>query len=153
MRSHYGRRDLQGLFELQPRAAQKLLELLPTVAVGTSRLVEREVLADFLSRVHEADDVSNIFEAYRQERTQNSRRRLRSLVPHDETPVSIDCLPRSLTLSRGRLQVDFATVEELAAAMYWLARVLQAEGEQFGQRFEALPPASDSRAQQRLSNT
>jgi hypothetical protein len=51
VRSHYDRRDLEHLFELQPRAAQKLLEMLPTVEIGTSRLVDREVLAGFLDRV------------------------------------------------------------------------------------------------------
>lgn len=50
VRSHYDRRNLEQLFELQPSAAQKLLELLPVVPVGTSHLVEREVLAGFLDR-------------------------------------------------------------------------------------------------------
>ncbi len=50
VRSHYDRHDLQRLFELQPRAAQKLIEMLPAVTVGTSRLVEREALASFLER-------------------------------------------------------------------------------------------------------
>ena len=47
VRSHYGRHDLEALFELQPRAAQQLLGLLPPVTVGTSRLVEAEALGDF----------------------------------------------------------------------------------------------------------
>jgi len=47
-------RDLQRLFELQPRAAQKFIEMLPAVTIGTSRLVEREALASFLERVQEA---------------------------------------------------------------------------------------------------
>lgn len=29
VRSHYDRRDIEALFELQPRAAQKLVEMLP----------------------------------------------------------------------------------------------------------------------------
>jgi hypothetical protein len=39
--THCGRKDLERLFELQPRAAQKSLELLPSVTLGTSRFVER----------------------------------------------------------------------------------------------------------------
>ena len=41
VRSHYDRHDLENLFELQPRAAQKLLEMLPTAQIGNSKLVDR----------------------------------------------------------------------------------------------------------------
>ncbi len=34
VRSHYDRGDLERLFELQPRAAQKMLEMLPIVRSG-----------------------------------------------------------------------------------------------------------------------
>ncbi len=51
VRSHYQRRDLELLFELQPRAAQKLLKMLPTTEVGTGHLVSRETLLSFLARV------------------------------------------------------------------------------------------------------
>jgi hypothetical protein len=61
IRSHYDRHDLEALFELQPRSAQKLLEMLPTVQVGNSHLVDREVLANFLDRVRDADDVAGLF--------------------------------------------------------------------------------------------
>ena len=44
VRSHYDRRDIETLFELQPRAAQEMLKLLPSVQVGTSKLIDREVL-------------------------------------------------------------------------------------------------------------
>lgn len=68
VRSHYDRRDLGHLFELQPRAAQKLLELLPSVQIGTSRLIEREVLASFLNRVRETEDTSLLFKQLRTEK-------------------------------------------------------------------------------------
>jgi hypothetical protein len=48
VRSHYDRNDLERLFEVQPRSAQLLLELLPTVRLGRSLLVEREALASSL---------------------------------------------------------------------------------------------------------
>ena len=78
VRSHYGRRDLKLLFELQPRAAQKLLELLPSVPVGTSRLVERETLGGFQDRVQGIDDVGRVFEEVRAEESAASHKRLRS---------------------------------------------------------------------------
>lgn len=56
VRSRYDRHDLQALFELQPLSGQKLMELLNTVAVGISRLVEREALASFLEGLGETED-------------------------------------------------------------------------------------------------
>lgn len=136
VRSHYDRPDLEQLFELQPRAAQKLLELLPTVQIGRSRLVDREVLASFLDRVRDADNTSELFEQVRTETAQVSRRKPRSIVRRDLDPIGLDSLPSSISLSCGRLEVDFTTVAELAEAMYALARVLESEGEEFAQRFE-----------------
>jgi hypothetical protein len=127
VRSHYDRRELERLFELQPRSAGKLLELLPTVPVGTAHLVEREVLVRFLDRVKEAEDVTAIFERLRQEKAAQSRCRLRSLVRRDLDPVSLTSLPDSIALSRCRLAVSFQPVEELAEAMLTLARILESE--------------------------
>lgn len=136
VRSHYDRRDLEQLFELQPRAAQKLLEMLPTLQVGTSRLLEREALAAFLERVREAEDVAALFDALRTEKAQVSRRKPRSLVRRDLAPVSIASLPASITLRPGQMEVRFRTVVELAEAMYALARVLENEGDEFAKTFE-----------------
>ena len=136
VRSHYDRRDVEKLFELQPRAAQELLKLLPSVQVGTSRLLDREVLADFLSRVRDTEDTAGLFEKLREEKVAVSKRRLRSLVRRDLDPVSITSLPDSMTLSRGRLEVKFDTVEQLAECMLMLARVLESDGEEFVKAFE-----------------
>jgi len=136
VRSHYDRRDLEHLFELQPRAAQKLLELLPSVQVGTSRLLEREVLAGFLDRVRDADDTAALFEALRQEKAKVSRRKVRSLVRRDLDPVGLTSLPDAITLSRGRLEVSFCSVEQLSERLLMLARVLESEGEEFAEAYE-----------------
>ena len=143
VRSHYDRRDLQTLFELQPRAAQKLLELLPTVPIGTAKLVEREELATFLDRVGEAEDTSRLMEEIRQERAAPSRKKIRSLVRRDAEPVSFSSLPESIGLSRGRLEVSFRTVVELAEAMYAIARLLEDEGDAFAEAFEVEPSPPD----------
>ena len=131
VRSHYDRRDIEKLFELQPRAAQELLKLLPSIQVGTSRLLDREVLADFLCRVRDTEDTARLFDTLRKEKPAVSKRRLRSLVRRDLDPVSISSLPDSMTLSRGRLEVNFETVEQLAECMLMLARVLENEGDEF----------------------
>lgn len=36
VRLHYGRRNIEQLFELQPRTAQKLIEMVAGVQIGTS---------------------------------------------------------------------------------------------------------------------
>jgi len=87
VRSHYDRRDLEQLFELQPRAAQKLLEMLPTVQVGTSGLVERETLGAFLERVRDSENTTELFEQIRKEKAGNSRRKIRALVRRDLDPM------------------------------------------------------------------
>jgi hypothetical protein len=138
VRSHYNRADLEQLFALQPRAAQKLLSVLPTVTVGTSRLVEREVLSDFLDRVRDADDPSAAVEAQREQKASHGRRRLRSLVQRDEAPIVLSAPPPGLTLRRGRVQVEFRTLEDLASAMYFLARALESDAEAFAEAYE--PP-------------
>ena len=139
VRSHYGRRELEVLFGLQPRAAQQLLGLLPAAAVGTSRLVEAESLREFLDRIQAASDVSREIEAVRREKKSSGRRRLRTLVQTDDAPVSFASPPVSVTLRRGRLEIDFATTEELAAAMYWLARALDGDLEAFATDYEPAP--------------
>ena len=141
VRSHYGRREFEQLFELQPRAAQKLVELLPTVKIGTSLLVEREALVTFLDRVREAADVGALFEQVRKEKAGVSSKKVRALVPRDTEPATLGSLPDSIALSRGRLEVSFATVEQLAEAMFALARVLTTDVDAFAQAYEPeIPP-------------
>jgi hypothetical protein len=89
VRSHYDRRDLEQLFQLQPRAAQKLIELLPTVQVGTSHLVEREALGEFLDRVRDCEDTQTLFEQIRRDKAPVSRRKVRSLVRRESEPIRL----------------------------------------------------------------
>ncbi len=143
VRSHYDRRDLENLFELQPRAAQKLLELLPTMPVGTSHLVEREALAGFLDGVREAEDTSKFIEQVRQEKAAPSRKKIRSLVRRDTEPVSLSSLPEGMSLERGRLEISFRNLEQLAESLVYLARLLDGNLDGFAEAYEpdAPPPA------------
>jgi hypothetical protein len=140
VRSHYGRREFEQLFELQPRAAQKLVELLPTVKIGTSLLVEREALVTFLDRVREADDVAALFDKVRTEKASVSRKKVRALVPRDTEPATLTSLPGSIALSRGRMEVSFETVEQLAEAMFALAKVLETDVDAFAHAYEPEKP-------------
>ena len=136
VRSHYDRRDIEQLFELQPRAAQKLIELLAGVRIGTSRLIAREDLSGFLDRVRETEDTTSLFDELRKAKAPVSRRKPRSLVRRDTDPIAIESLPDTIRLLPGRMEVSFTTVVQLAEAMYELARVLESDGERFVRRFE-----------------
>jgi len=149
VRSHYDRRDLEQLFELQPRAANNLIVLLPTVQVGTSHLVEREALGGFLDRVRESKDTQALFDQVRREKAPTSRRKVRSLVRRDIEPISLASLPSSISLSRGRLEVSFRTVEELAQTMYALARVIESDGDEMARQFEVHEEVEDADAPMR----
>ena len=116
------------------------MALLPTV--GTSRLVETEALRAFLDRIQGAEDVGQEIEAVRQEKKTSGRRRLRTLVQTDDPAVSLGSPPVGVTLGRGRLEVDFHSLEELAEAMYWLARALDGDVEGFAREYKPIPQAA-----------
>ena len=141
VRSHYQRRDFERLFELQPRAAQLLMDALPTVGIGRSRLVEREHLLTFLRFIRQADNPAKALELARQERPAKSTRSLRDLVPHDFAPATWESLPCSLTLLPGQVLVKFGRVEDLAEALLALASLLDRDLEEFAERYELRPPA------------
>jgi hypothetical protein len=140
VRSHYDRHDLERLFELQPRAAQKLIALLPTVQVGTSRLAEREALAAFLDRIQDAEDVPVLLDQVRQEKIQVSRKRVRTLIRRDLDPIDLTSLPENVGFSRGRLEVSFRSLEELAEALLFVARILETDTDHFAQEYEPAGP-------------
>ena len=65
---------------------------------------------------------------------------IRSLVRRDLEPVGLTSLPESIGLHRGRLEVSFRTVDELAEAMLILARILENEGDTFADLYEPEKP-------------
>jgi hypothetical protein len=139
VRSHYERGDLELLFQLQPRAAGKLLKLLPTVHVLNGLMVERAELEKFLDRVAAAGDVPALLKQVRAERAAPSRRKIRGLKRYDLDPVPMAALPDYMTISRGRVVVDFTIVDQLAEGMFMLAGVLLHELDAFIAAYE---PAS-----------
>lgn len=140
-RSHYDRKDLQQLFEIQPRSAQNLMAALPTVPIGRARLIERETLSNFLQRLQEADDPAQVFAEIREGKERTVRRKLRTLVLQD-VQTDIDTLPSSLQLDPGELHVTFRTVDQLAEALMHLAVVLDKQLDEFITRYE--PPSEPS---------
>ncbi len=138
VRSHYGRKDLEHLFALQPRAALKLLTLLPTIQLGNSKYVERSSLAEFLISIQQTGNAGQVMARYRKLRTA-PRRRLRELVPRDQPVADADSLPRNLVASPGNLTIHFQSVEELVTALTSLAAILDDDLERFAELYE--PPS------------
>lgn len=138
VRSHYDRRDLEQLFELQPRSAQKLLELLPRTAIGQAMVVDREHLQTFLERVKATAerDVPKLLETIRSEKPVVTRKKLRTLELRDLDPISLASLPRQVKLSRGNVNVSFDTIEELVQFLFTLARILDGDSNAFADRYE-----------------
>ena len=140
VRSHYACSDLERLFEVQPRSAQMLMSLLPTVRIGRSLLVEREVLAGLLAQLAAADDPGRELKSMRAEaKPPMVRRKLRELVQRDSAGDS--SLPPHVHLEPGALTVQFTTVEELAAALWRLAILLDEDLDGFASRYELVPEA------------
>ncbi len=142
-RSDYDRKELQRLFELQPRAAQQLMAALPSISIGRAHLVKREALSDFLRRLNESDDPAKTFARMRSEGGNTVRRKLRDFSLQDY-PADVDVPPRTMTLTRGELQVRFKTLEELAEAMLYLATVFTHDLEGFAKRHEPTIESSDT---------
>ncbi len=138
VRSHYTRRDIEYLFQLQTSAASALLDLLPTIGLGTAQLVERDALEEFLRLVHRADDVAALLRDLRAKKRPSSRRKIRFLVQRDIEPPSPDNLPSGLTLERGRIEVKFQSLEELAGVMMQIAQWLDSDPESFAHAYQPM---------------
>ena len=143
VRSHYERKEIESLFQVQPRAAQLLLEMLPTSVIGRSRLVERQTLADFLDRLHKADDPSAELDLIRAQGGKASRKKIRTLVRLDSEPLQLDSLPANIEFIPGQMIVSFRTIEDLAQAMYNLARVMETDGDELARQYEVQEVADD----------
>ena len=143
VRSHYERKEIESLFQVQPRAAQLLLEMLPTTTIGRSRLVERQILADFLDRIHKADDPSAEVDLFRAQGGEVSRKKPRTLVRRNVEPLQLDSLPPNIELIPGQMIVRFRTIEDLAQAMYSLARAIETDGDELARRYEVQEVADD----------
>jgi hypothetical protein len=143
VRSHYERKEIEALFQVQPRAAQLLLEMLPTTAIGRSRLVERQVLANFLDRIHMAENPSVELDIIRAQRGEVSLKKVRTLVRRDREALQVDSLPSNIEFEPGRMMVSFRTIEDLAQTMYSLARAMETDGDELARRYEVQEVVDD----------
>jgi len=143
VRSHYDRRDLELLFKVQPRTAGKLLQMLCSMTIGSSNLVDRESLLRFLTSAHEEENVTALCLKQRQAKEAITRKKPRSLVRRDLDPVGMAALPSWMTLARGYLSIQFETTEQLGEGMLLLARILESDGDEFARKYEPDPKPRD----------
>jgi hypothetical protein len=120
--SHYGRKDLQRLFQLQQAAAGELLDDLPTVAMWGALAVERNSLLHFFDLVDAADDVPALFDQLRANKELVSRKKPRAVTRSDYEPLALNSLPAWIKLSRGRLEMDFADCQQFSEGIILLVR-------------------------------
>ena len=122
VRSHYERKDIERLFQLQPRSAQALIQgIAPSAKVGQGYLLARADLEAFLERVAEGNEPASLL-APRSE--PSPRRRLRELVQVDHIPTTLDTAPGNITFRPGQLTIEFTSMEQLAGALLALAEIL-----------------------------
>ncbi len=121
-RSHYERKDIERLFQIQPRRAQELIQSIsPSARVGRSFLLERGVLEDFLDAISDGADPASLLAA---RAAPAPRRKLRILVQHDHVPTTLDNAPGNINFEAGKLTISFNCVQDLAGALLALAEIL-----------------------------
>jgi hypothetical protein len=138
VRSHYSCQDIQKLFDLRERAAQKILECFPSLPLGRSklRLVSRESLLDFVVRAGTTEDIPGLLAQIKAESAAKpSRKAIASLpseiVARDRPVVRADALPAPIELERGCLRIQFETLDVLVAALQTLAQALSDDTDGF----------------------
>ena len=147
-RSHYERKDIERLFELQPRAAQALVQgISPSAKVGRSFLLwPAPILEVFLDRIQEGANPASLL-SHRSEPV--PRRSLRELVQVDRFSATLDEAPGNISLQPGELTITFSSMQELAGALLALAEILD-NAEQFAafeDRFVPRPPENNHSAE------
>jgi hypothetical protein len=148
VRSHYERKDIERLFQVQPRSAQALIQgIAPSAKVGQGYLLARADLETFLEHVAEGSDPASLLAL----RPEPSRRRLRELIQVDQATATLDTAPSNISFQSGQLGIDFASMEQLAGALLALAEILD-NAEQFAafeDRYVPRQPQPDSGADER----
>jgi hypothetical protein len=149
VRSHYDCEQIGRLFQIQPRSAQMLMGLMPTVTIGASALVERQALSALLDRIAAADDPAAELASLRaQGKPPAVRRSLRELVQTD-FDADLSSTPAGMLLERGLLTARFESLADLASMLQWLAQVMDEDLEGFAARYEPVRELDRVEAQQR----
>lgn len=133
--------DIQRKFQIQPRSAQQLMEMMPREEFGGTTFIRMEDLRDWLKRVVDA----------RAKGGDKAVRELLTRIRTKEKPVIVNRRiveiekdeaaalrnahavmeavekPAGMKLRRGRIEFAWGTMEQLVQALYWLASEMQDE--------------------------
>lgn len=138
VRSVYTRGEIQELTGLGQSQASALMRGLPVTKVGTSLLVKREDLVEFLNGVNATEDETAFIEEYKEQKAGVSRRKLRELVRRDYDPMSVYGIPETLKLARGKMTIRFGSVDELADTLLKVSQILTDDLEEFAKLYEPI---------------
>jgi hypothetical protein len=152
VRTHYDRPALEQLFQMQPRAAGKLLAMLPQdEPLGRSRLVKKDELLRFLDQVHEADNATEVVSRQRAETYKVGRKKPRLLVRREVIDEAhLATLPRTITLSPGMLKVEFRSRLEMIELLAALLGAVENDFEEFEDLYVAEAEAGERGEQRRI---
>ena len=147
-RALWHREDLEKLFDLEERASRQLMTLMRRTATGSIHVVEREALLEFLAGAIDTDDLSGYLAALRKSPPPVARRKLKLRLPETFEPGNMRSLERrNVWLERGKLSIDFDTLDDLAGKLMQLFQVL--EDPAFERRWCA-PPKPVEKTQEEL---
>lgn len=152
--AQYSREDIEKLLQIQSRAANLVMGLLPTTKVGTSYLVEHHALTDFLAQLNAAKDPASELKRIEKLRTRRNtlKQRLPAMLQTSRAPLRVDALPHSVSLTKGRLQIECPTVEDLLTALYALASIVEHDLGTLIELFEEQPQqATDDGGQDEMA--
>lgn len=137
-RSHHTRRQIEDAFQVQPRTALRILEVVRPVKVGTNYFAETGNLLGLLDAMKDAENPSELMDQLRADKQAASRRQLRVLVHTPYDPMMLYGIPGLLTHSRGNLHVKYDSLEKLGEAMVAVALTLQNDLEEFRRLYEPI---------------
>jgi hypothetical protein len=76
-----------------------------------------------------AEDVSSEIERIRSEKPKQVRKKLRYVVTNEVANSTVSSLPFNVVVERGRLEIRFSTLIELAESLHAVAQALDAEAD------------------------
>ena len=142
-RTRYATAEIQELFVVMERSAQKLMKRMPRFRAGPGFEVSREDLIAFLERVEVHQDagmdVPALLSQMLTEAPPILREQLPSpILPMRVTPWALTSLPESILIRRGVVEISGRTSAELAGSLMALAAVI--ETDEFAAVFELRKP-------------
>lgn len=125
------RRTVESLFDVSPRQALRILSALGCYAAGKSLLIERKDLIAKLEALAASDGVriergrhERVGEYLQRYRHEQSLRNKKIAVLPEALTSRITSLPEGVSLAPGKLEIEFASAEDLLQKLFALAQAI-----------------------------